>query len=48
MIKEIRLKPKKGLEEIFYHQDCIINFYCNNNIQNFVYPVLIIIIHCVF
>lgn len=35
MITEIRLKPKKGLEEIFYHQDCIINFYCNNNIQNF-------------
>ena len=35
LLKEIRLYPKTGMEKIFYHQDCILNFYTDSNIQVF-------------
>ena len=35
LLKGIELKPIKGLETYFYHQDCIINFYCKNEYSTF-------------
>lgn len=35
LLKGITLKPKNGLEQYFYHLDCIINFESNNNYQYF-------------
>jgi hypothetical protein len=35
LLKGIELKPIKGLETYFYHQDCIINFYCKNEYSTY-------------
>jgi hypothetical protein len=35
LLREICIYPEKGMETFFYHFDCIINFYTNNEIQYF-------------
>ena len=35
LLKGIELKPKKNLKSYFYHQDCLINFYCDESYSTY-------------
>lgn len=35
LLKEIKLTSKKGMENYFYHLDCLLNFYTSNKYQYF-------------